>query len=1123
MKKIISILLCLALCLGLLPGTAAAVEVTDALDLTSQNTDVSGDGYSWAADTKTLTLTNFTQTISDSTEREIAIALPENATLVLEGESTITNSSLGGTCVQYEGNLTVQGEGTLNLNLYMQTSNTCGKGIYEKSDTKTDNILTIKGGTLNITGKEENTNSNGYVGISGAEVHLDGGTVNMKNITYGVNAYYWWVEARKFLVNGGTFQYSKENDYTCELRYSVSGGSNRNDSGFSQVSITSGTVDISGALNAFSVAKTPVSVIGGSLNIHDLVRQTAASGIVQNTHAFLCGSGSATVAEPKIMLTGGNIEISGCDYILSAVNTLGMDMLEVGENMALTGLVRVDQYGIYPENESLGVSQVRIYGDYTLTESISFHEGNSGFWDIGLSEGSTLTIPEGMTFDLSKMVRRGEDFGISGPGDVYDLSGGTIINNGILALPNVDADEIPAYIKTLDITGSGRVEVRNRNAETAIATYTNSGMILRDPAGTLDFSSASTNVSDTAKGYSWDAATKTLTLDDGFNATTVTLPDGTVTINTAGASTIDKLAFQNNETVNLIFTGEGPLTVNQQINIASGDYNTLTVNENTNVIANGGIYIGETGGVNSIITVNGTLTAKGDTGTAIQAGSVAIGDTGTLNVSGMQGVLLSGMPRNTGAAYNNLFTVEGNGCFTADCSEYNIQVTTTDENKYPKNDEGKIDAGAVIHLGADYLPDDCKASASADGTQINLVRKSTGSIYTGSITIHQKHEWSNDWTKDGSGHWHSCTVEGCDKRQPGSEKAHSLSWQRDGIEHWQECSVCGWTSEHAAHSLGTAYKYDSTGHWKECVDCGSRTAVEQHVYDSSSDTSCDTCGYTRTIDGGGSVSTYAITVEKSEHGKVTANKANASSGSTVMLTVTPDSGYVLDTLTVTDSQGNEVKLTDKGNGKYTFIMPGRAVTVQATFAGDTQKPCDGGADCPSRGFADLGGVGTWYHEAVDYALRNELMDGYGGGLFGPDDDLSRAQLTQILYNKEGNPAVRDKDVFVDVASGAWFTPAVTWASTRDIVVGYGNGLFGPDDPITREQLAAMLWRYAGRPASAKKDLDFADTGKISDYALEAVEWAVEQGIMQGRGNGILDPRGNATRAEVATMLMRLRY
>ena len=273
--------------------------------------------------------------------------------------------------------------------------------------------------------------------------------------------------------------------------------------------------------------------------------------------------------------------------------------------------------------------------------------------------------------------------------------------------------------------------------------------------------------------------------------------------------------------------------------------------------------------------------------------------------------------------------------------------------------------------------------------------------------------------------------------------------------------------------------------------------------------------------GGWSSSTYAVTVEKSEHGKVTSNRTNASNGSTVTLTVTPDSGYVLDTLTVTDSRGNEIKLTAQGGGKYTFTMPSRAVTVKASFVplpDDTQKPCDGGADCPSRGFSDLGSVGTWYHEAVDYVLRNGLMNGYSNGTFGPNDNLSRAQFAQILFNKEGRPVVNYLLQYSDVANGAWYTEAIRWATSQGVVGGYGNGNFGPNDNITREQLAVMLWRYAGSPAATDKELHFNDADKASGYALAALRWAVENGIINGKGGGILDPQGLATRAQTAQML-----
>ena len=127
-------------------------------------------------------------------------------------------------------------------------------------------------------------------------------------------------------------------------------------------------------------------------------------------------------------------------------------------------------------------------------------------------------------------------------------------------------------------------------------------------------------------------------------------------------------------------------------------------------------------------------------------------------------------------------------------------------------------------------------------------------------------------------------------------------------------------------------------------------------------------------------------------------------------------------------------------------------------------------------------------------------------------------LTQILYNKEGRP-VSSGSAFADVTSDAWHSEAVAWAAARGIVSGYGNGLFGPNDHITREQLAVMLWRYAGEPAATSKELHFNDVDEVSAYALDALCWATENGIINGKGGGILDPRGQATRAQVAQMLM----
>ena len=265
--------------------------------------------------------------------------------------------------------------------------------------------------------------------------------------------------------------------------------------------------------------------------------------------------------------------------------------------------------------------------------------------------------------------------------------------------------------------------------------------------------------------------------------------------------------------------------------------------------------------------------------------------------------------------------------------------------------------------------------------------------------------------------------------------------------------------------------------------------------------------------GGGSSSTsYSITTGNFAHGSISTSPKNASKGTKVTITATPDTGYRLEKLAITDNAGNELELTSKGNDKYTFTMPAGTVKVEASFV-----PIET-AEVPwVNPFTDVA-ESAWYYNAVRFVNENNLMGGYGNGLFGVNDNLSRVQLAQILYNKEGKPLVSDGNSFSDVDTGAWYTNAVTWAAANGIVSGYGNGMFGPNDPITREQLAVMLWRYSGSPAAINKELRFFDAGDASDYALEALRWAVENSIINGYGNGQLGPKGQATRAQVAQML-----
>lgn len=268
--------------------------------------------------------------------------------------------------------------------------------------------------------------------------------------------------------------------------------------------------------------------------------------------------------------------------------------------------------------------------------------------------------------------------------------------------------------------------------------------------------------------------------------------------------------------------------------------------------------------------------------------------------------------------------------------------------------------------------------------------------------------------------------------------------------------------------------------------------------------------------GGGSSSSgdYQVTVDSVKNGKVTVSPSRADKGDTVTITVKPNDGYQLDKLTVTDKNGNTVKLTSKGSNKYTFTMPVSKVTVEASFAKTSSSPVDS--------FLDVN-TGAWYYDAVKYAVENGLMSGTGTYTFEPNTTLSRGMIAQMLYALEGKPSVSSANNFTDVSSSDWYDKAASWAQSKGIITGYEDGRFGPNDPLTREQLALILYNYAkseGHSTSTKADLSkFADGTSTSPWAQQAMSWAVGEGLLSGRGVNMLYPTGTATRAEVAQIMM----
>ena len=260
--------------------------------------------------------------------------------------------------------------------------------------------------------------------------------------------------------------------------------------------------------------------------------------------------------------------------------------------------------------------------------------------------------------------------------------------------------------------------------------------------------------------------------------------------------------------------------------------------------------------------------------------------------------------------------------------------------------------------------------------------------------------------------------------------------------------------------------------------------------------------------------TYAVSAPAAENGKIAVSPKNASAGSTVTITVKPDSGYVLETISATDRNGNDLKLTDRGNGKYTFTMPGSRVEVKVTFMEDNSV---------LNFFYDVPN-GAYYYDAVKWAVNNGITGGVGNSLFAPNQPCTRGQIVTFLWRAAGSPVVNYAMNMTDVAEDVYYGEAVRWALSEGITTGIGDITFGPDAACTRAQAVAFLFRYAvasGMDAVTLADLisGFADAASVPGYAVSAMNWALSQGIMQGSGTQLLS--GNTcTRAQIVTFLYR---
>ena len=330
---------------------------------------------------------------------------------------------------------------------------------------------------------------------------------------------------------------------------------------------------------------------------------------------------------------------------------------------------------------------------------------------------------------------------------------------------------------------------------------------------------------------------------------------------------------------------------------------------------------------------------------------------------------------------------------------------------------------------------------------------------------------------------------------------YGTEWKSDAYKHWHECS-CGAKSEEAAHTASdwitdtaATATTDGTKH-KECTVC-------KRVLETGTIPATGSGG-----GGGGSVSTYSVTVGKTENGSVSVSPKSASKGDTVTITVTPDKGYVLETLTVLDKNDKEIKITEK-NGKYTFTMPASKVTVKATFMDDNTM---------LNYFVDVK-AGDYFYDAVLWAVQEGITSGTDATHFSPNASCTRAQAVTFLWRAAGSPAPKSSEMpFTDVPAGSYYEQAVLWAMEQGITKGTSDTAFSPNATCSRAQIVTFLWRSQKSPAADTVN-PFTDVAE-GTYYNSAVLWAVENGITGGTTATTFSPANDCTRAQIVTFLYR---
>ena len=1065
-KKILAVFLSLCMAMSLLPVTALAAG-EEAISITSGTTELSTGSY----------ILNDDITLSE----QMTVPEDQNVTINLNGHVL----SLGKKSLTNKGTLTIQddpqnqekGKIASNSNPAIQNGGTLTvkdnvtietTGAMAVKGTKSTSSFTLEDGT--ITGK-----TYGFYGTANQSVFKEG-TINGKiNATSG-----------KVIIgteNGQNASIVVNGDVTISESTVIHCGDIKNITGdlknLSSLKCILRT-DISSKLPAGKALETGSDTKGTYYTIIELDQSKAEAKIGEYFYASAAAAAKALQDNETLTLLKDVTGDTSNALLASTAKNATIDLngkSVTNTNEKGTAISMKAKNSAVKENFNATVTNSsEVVSNIIAATAMEFSSGNSKYT-------LTVNLTGNISLDNSENIELG-----TGSKLAYSEDAAKIVGNGGFKADEEDGSYIYGSFATAAKNDKdGTVKLLNNYRGSAAINWSSNTATLDLQGHTYEYtgtgaSSAAIQMNTNSDQIGNEDASASLTIKSGK---IVSAADGAIVLCSNNSLTLDD--------VDLIVYGSDYGIV------SNGTYknNNLTLQNGTVLLAENALGIYWPSGNGRVTIDNSAVTAH--TGIQVCAGGLVVkGEETTITATGTpidktgndggisDGAAISIVKRD---GYQNLGTVSiENGTFTSSVNSKPVKAYTFNNTDKTEHDWDK--AGDVVSVSGGNFSSPVEKKYLADGLNTELY--DTGKnpdapfSYYSSVEAAQEAATNEGVVTEVAGEnetSHQVTLDygNGDKKVVQGTSVVLPDVPDQGYNHF-----VGWNDGSKTYDAGTQVPITADTTF---------TAVWSYIPPANPN--------------------YRIDIPAAEGGTVTADPAAAKAGATVTLTATPDEGYAVGTITVTDRFGDAVKVTENADGTYTFTMPNGQVTVKATFV-QTEEPA------PAMPFTDVH-EGDWFYEEVLYAYENGLMNGVGDNRFAPNSATTRGMLVTILYRLEGEPAVTGEAGFDDVAAGQWYTDAVIWAAANDIVNGIGDNQFGPENTLTREQLVTMLYRYAqnkGYDVTASADLSgYPDAGQIQSWAQDAMTWAVAEGIVEGM-DGNLNPAGHATRAQIATILMR---